>query len=71
MLSKQDRLVIRYHRYMCHPETCCHDDHKPWWVEYENDGVLLAKFDRVDQATQYCNKLKRPFYVKERTWDTY
>jgi hypothetical protein len=55
---------------MCHPETCNHDNHYPWWVEYE-DGVLLDNFDTKQQAIDYCKSIKRTYKVKELTWDDY
>lgn len=63
-------LTIYYHRYMCHPETCNHDNHKPWWVEYEC-GTLLNKFDSKEDAEKYCKSIKRTYKVKPLTWDSY
>lgn len=55
-------LYIKYHVYMCHPETCCHDNHYPWWVEYD-DGVLLDNFDTKEDAVKYCEKIKRRYTI--------
>lgn len=23
---------IEFREYLCHPETCCHENHKSWWI---------------------------------------
>ena len=39
---------VEYHEYLCHPETCCHNDHKSWWLM--RDGEFYMKFDSKEEA---------------------
>lgn len=39
---------VEYHEYLCHPETCCHNDHKSWWLM--KDGEFYMKFESKEEA---------------------
>lgn len=47
---------VEYHNYLCHPETCCHKDHKSWWLM--KDDELYMKFDSKGEAENKLSELK-------------
>lgn len=66
-----NKVEIRYHIYRCHPETCCHDDHNPWWVECRITGSLLGKFETKNKAITYCGDNDLNFIIKIPQWSEY
>lgn len=46
---------VEYHNYLCHPETCCHEDHKSWWLI--KDDELYMKFDSKEEAERKIQEI--------------
>lgn len=39
---------LEFREYLCHPETCCHNEHLDWWIT--KDGDWLSGFPTKIQA---------------------
>lgn len=52
---------VKFRRYHCHPETCGHDEHFPWWII--KDGYWFWKgFDTEEEAITYLEGLPNDGY---------
>jgi len=63
------KLEIVYHVYDCHPETCCHSNHNPWWVM--DKYFVWAKLESKKQAIKYCTDAGYDYIIKSPTWYDY
>lgn len=65
------KVEIKYHRYMCHPETCNHDDHYSWWVVNKTNDNVLGRFDTKNGAIKFCEENEIKYIVKLPQWSDY
>lgn len=47
----ETKLRVKYRKYYCHPETCGHVEHTPWWVT--KDDRWLVGFYTEQAAEEY------------------
>lgn len=50
-ITKQPALTLKIRKYMCHPETCAHEEHYPY--ELYNDDQLENYFSTEREMNQY------------------
>ena len=64
-------IEIHYHRYMCHPETCSHENHYSWWVTDKASFTVIGKFETKQGAIAYCEDRGLKFKLKLPQWSDY
>ena len=65
------KIEITYHKYMCHPETCNHDDHNPWWVVNTFNQNVLGRFETKNGAIKFCEDNEIKYTVRLPQWSDY
>lgn len=63
-----DKFEITYHRYDCHPETCNHNNHNPWWIRNVYNLNVLAKFRTKAEAISFCEENELTYSIKLPQW---
>ena len=56
---------VRLRKFDCHPETCCHEDHSPWWIWDLRSNYWYLGFDSKTDAIDYCLKMGHTYRTEE------
>lgn len=56
---------VQLRKFNCHPETCAHDDHSPWWLWDEKGCYWYLGFDSKTDAIDFCVRMGYTYVLPE------